>query len=99
MHNKAKRIADRNRAYAFIRAQLIHKVRGVPRDPTDEGLADTLGEAPGLKYDLVRLKDGVADPSVELVTAFKRLVKTTEESIVNQYLVNPFREQGASRSH
>jgi len=93
MLSNVKRTTDRKKAYEFVRAQLICKVPDFPRDPTDKELADKLGGTPEIKHDLAQLEDGIADPSDALVAAFKEHILTTEESTINQFLVDPFQEK------
>jgi hypothetical protein len=86
-------IAKRIRAYEYIRATICDKL-GVPTDAADlvTELADKLSGKFGLKDSLRALREGKANPTSQLVEAFKALfLPVIAESEINSYLVDPFK--------
>jgi hypothetical protein len=86
---KAKRIE----AYEYIRATICDRL-GVPTDTPDlvTELADKLGGKFGLKDSLKALREGKANPTAQLVEAFKSLfLPVIAESEINSYLIDPFK--------
>ncbi len=75
----------RKEAYRYIQERLSKL--SVSSYDTEQNLSFPLDE-------LMRLKEGVADPSVVLVAALKQLFKgTVTEAEIDAYLVKPFREE------
>jgi hypothetical protein len=86
---KAKRIE----AYEYIRATICDRL-GVPTDVPDlvTELADKLGGKFGLKESLKALREGKANPTTQLVEAFKsRFLPVIAEPEIDSHLVNPFK--------
>lgn len=86
-------IANRIRAYEYIRATICDRL-GVPTDATDlvTELADKLGGKFGLKDSLTALREGKANPTPQLVEAFKSLfLPVIAEPEIDSYLVDPFK--------
>ena len=72
----------RKTAYEYV-SKHMEKFHALPDDP-DHPLVISLKE-------LILLKEGLADPSAELVTSLKRLLRgAVTEAEIDAYLVAPF---------
>lgn len=84
-------VAKRKEAYEYIRTTIC-KGLGVPPDASDTELANQLGGIFGLKNSLKALREGKANPTTQLVEAFKALLLPfIAESEINSCLVDPFK--------
>jgi hypothetical protein len=81
----------RRKAYEYIRATVCNRI-GTPANVSDIELADKLSGKFGLKDSLKALRKGKANPTAQLVEAFKTLfIPVIAESEIDSYLVDSFK--------